>query len=145
MTTVVTRDPEGTEEVGRRFAERIKPGDVIAMIGTLGSGKTRFVAGVCDAIGIRGHFGSPTFTLINEYHADPLIIVHADMYRISSRAEVAEIGLEEYFRPPYVCFIEWADHVLDLLPQGHYLISFGHGDSETERKIIIQDPAERTE
>jgi tRNA threonylcarbamoyladenosine biosynthesis protein TsaE len=142
MSTIVTRTASGTEEVGLRFAGLIKPGDVVAMIGTLGSGKTRFVAGVCGALGISGHFGSPTFTLINEYHADPLVIVHADMYRISSRAEVAEIGLEEYFRPPYVCFIEWADHVLDLLPQGHYLITFEHGDSETERKITIRPPGE---
>jgi tRNA threonylcarbamoyladenosine biosynthesis protein TsaE len=142
MTTVVTRDAAATEEMGARFAGVISPGDVVAMTGNLGSGKTRFVSGVCEALGILGHFGSPTFTLINEYRADRLIIVHADMYRISSLAEVAEIGLEEYFRPPYVCFIEWADHVLDLLPQGHYLITFEHGDSETERKITIRRPGE---
>jgi tRNA A37 threonylcarbamoyladenosine biosynthesis protein TsaE len=64
------------------------------------------------------------------------------MYRISSRAEVAEVGLLEYFRAPYVCFIEWAEHVLDLLPQGHYLMTFEHCGSETERRITIREPGE---
>jgi tRNA threonylcarbamoyladenosine biosynthesis protein TsaE len=144
MTAITTRTPAGTEEVGARFAELIKPGDIIALRGTLGSGKTRFVAGVCSALGITGHFGSPTFTLINEYPAGAVIVVHADMYRITSRAEVAEIGLEEYFRPPYICFIEWAEHVLDLLPEGYYLVSFEHGNSETERHITIRQPGEIT-
>ena len=142
MTTLVTRTPEETEKAGADFAKLVKPGDIVALTGTLGSGKTRFVAGVCTALGAGGHFGSPTFTLINEYPAGTLTVVHADMYRIASRAEVAEVGLVEYFRAPYVCFIEWAEHVLDLLPRGHYLIAFEHCGSETERRITIRKPGE---
>jgi len=142
MTTLVTRAPEETERAGADFAMQLKPGDIVALTGTLGSGKTRFVAGACEALGAGGHFGSPTFTLINEYAAGAITVVHADMYRISSRAELAEVGLAEYFRAPYVCFIEWAEHVLDLLPQGHYLIAFEHCGKETERKITIRKPGE---
>jgi tRNA threonylcarbamoyladenosine biosynthesis protein TsaE len=142
MTEIVTRSAAATEEAGRRFAEFIKPGDIIALSGTLGAGKTRFVAGVCAQLEVAGHFGSPTFTLINEYPAGGLVIVHADMYRINSRAEAAEIGLEEYFRAPYVCFIEWAEHVHALLPQGCYHIVFEHGQSETERRMRIYFPGE---
>jgi len=142
MTTLVTRTPEETERAGADFAMQLKPGDIVALTGTLGSGKTRFVAGACEALGAGGHFGSPTFTLINEYPAGAITVVHADMYRISSRADLAEVGLAEYFRPPYVCFIEWAEHVLDLLPPGRYLIAFEHCGSETERKITIREPDE---
>ena len=142
MTTLITRTPEETEKAGADFARHIQPGDIIALTGALGSGKTRFVAGVCTALAAGGHFGSPTFTLINEYPAGALTVVHADMYRISSRAEMAEVGLAEYFRPPYVCFIEWAEHALDLLPRGHYLITFEHCGSETERRITIRQPGE---
>jgi|WetSurMetagenome_2_1015567.scaffolds.fasta_scaffold31746_3 tRNA threonylcarbamoyladenosine biosynthesis protein TsaE len=142
MTTLVTRSPEETEKTGEEFARVLKAGDIVALTGTLGSGKTRFVAGVCAALGAGGHFGSPTFTLINEYPAAAVTVVHADMYRISSRAEVAEVGLEEYFRAPYVCLIEWAEHVLDLLPGGHYLVAFEHCGGETERRITIRAPGE---
>lgn len=142
MTVRVTRSPEETERAGREFAGRVHPGDVVALTGTLGSGKTRFVAGVCDALEAGGHFGSPTFTLINEYPAGPVTVVHADMYRISSRAEAAELGLLEYFRPPYVCFIEWADRVLDLLPSARYLIAFEHCGGAMERQITIYEPGE---
>lgn len=142
MTTLVTHSPEETEKAGADFAQRLVAGDIVALVGTLGSGKTRFVAGVCHAMGAGGHFGSPTFTLINEYPAGTLTVVHADMYRLASRAEVAEVGLEEYFRRPFVCLIEWADHVLDLLPGGYYLVTFAHGTGETEREITIRQPDE---
>jgi tRNA threonylcarbamoyladenosine biosynthesis protein TsaE len=142
MTTIVTRTPAGTEEAGGKFAAVIKPGDIVALSGTLGSGKTRFVAGVCAALNVGGHFGSPTFTLINEYPAENIVLVHADMYRITSRREVAELGLEEYFRPPYVCFIEWSENILDILPHGYYRISFEHGAEENERRITICPPEE---
>lgn len=142
MTTLVTRTPEETERAGAEFARQLRPGDIVALTGTLGSGKTRFVAGVCAALGATGHFGSPTFALINEYPAGALTIVHADMYRITSRAEVAEVGLLEYFRPPYVCLVEWAENVLDLLPRGHYLVALEHGGDQAERRITIRGPGE---
>ena len=144
MTTLVTRTPEETESAGAEFAAVLKPGDIVALTGPLGSGKTSFVSGACAALGATGHFGSPTFTLINEYPAGTVTIVHADMYRIASRVEMAEIGLAEYFQPPYICFIEWAEHILDLLPSGHYLISFEHCGGATERRITIRQPDEST-
>jgi tRNA threonylcarbamoyladenosine biosynthesis protein TsaE len=142
MTDLTTHSPAETEKAGGAFAKMLKAGDIVALTGTLGSGKTRFVAGVCDALGAEGHFGSPTFTLINEYPANGVTIVHADMYRIASRSEMAEIGLEEYFRAPFICFIEWAEHVLDLLPRGYYLVSFAHGAGDNERLVTIRLPGE---
>jgi tRNA threonylcarbamoyladenosine biosynthesis protein TsaE len=142
MTAIVTQSAGETEALGREVGRGLKGGDVVALTGALGSGKTRFVAGVCQALGAVGHFGSPTFTLINEYPAARCTVIHADMYRIANRAQAYEVGLLEYFRPPFVCLIEWAEHVLDLLPPEHYLIAFEHCADKTERRITIRRPDE---
>ena len=80
--TVTTTSPGETIDLGRSFAFRLRPGDVVALLGDLGTGKTRFVMGVCEALGARGHIASPTFTLINEYPAPFGIVAHIDLYRI---------------------------------------------------------------
>ena len=135
--TVTTTSPAETIDFGRSFAARLRPGDVVAILGDLGTGKTRFVMGVCDALGARGHIASPTFTLINEYPAPFGGVVHIDMYRIESRGELRELGLEEYFDEGHICLIEWAESVLDLLPSEHYRVEISHGASEQERTIRI--------
>ncbi len=135
--TVTTTSPAETTDLGRSFALRLHPGDVVALLGDLGTGKTRFVMGVCDALGARGHVASPTFTLINEYPAPFGAVVHIDMYRIGSRGELRELGVEEYFDDRHVCLIEWAEEVLDLLPPEYYRVELGYGAREHERTIRI--------
>ncbi len=135
--TVTTTSPAETTDLGRSFASRLHPGDVVALLGDLGTGKTRFVMGVCDALGARGHVASPTFTLINEYPAPFGAVVHIDMYRIGSRGELRELGVEEYFDDRHVCLIEWAEEVLDLLPPKYYRVELGYGAREQERTIRI--------
>ncbi len=135
--TVTTTSPAETTDLGRSFASRLLPGDVVALLGDLGTGKTRFVMGVCDALGARGHVASPTFTLINEYPAPFGAVVHIDMYRIGSRGELRELGVEEYFDDRHVCLIEWAEEVLDLLPPKYYRVELGYGAREQERTIRI--------
>jgi tRNA threonylcarbamoyladenosine biosynthesis protein TsaE len=130
MRRILSRSAEETEAAGRAFAVRLLPGDVVALTGTLGSGKTRFVAGVCTGLGVRGHVTSPTFTLIN---------------RINGMKEVADLGIEEYFNNRCVCLIEWAEAVLDMLPPVHFRVSFAHGGSESERAIQIEGPREPLE
>jgi tRNA threonylcarbamoyladenosine biosynthesis protein TsaE len=93
--------------------------------------------GVCDALGTSSHVASPTFTLINEYPAPFGSIVHIDMYRIGSRGELRELGIEEYFDDRHICLIEWAESVLDLLPGDHYLVEIAHGRNEQERTVRI--------
>lgn len=133
--TVTTTSPEETINLGRSFASGLHPGDVVALLGDLGTGKTRFVMGVCEALGARGHVASPTFTLINEYPAPFGSVVHIDMYRIGSREELRELGIEEYFDDRHICLIEWAEAVLDLLPPGHFRIEIAHGGREQERTV----------
>ncbi len=135
--TVTTTSPGETTQLGSSFASKLHPGDVVAILGDLGSGKTRFVMGVCDALGARGHVASPTFTLINEYPAPFGAVVHIDMYRIGSRGELRELGIEEYFDDRHVCLIEWAESVLDLLPPEYYRVEIAHGANEQERRVTI--------
>ncbi len=142
MTRKITRSAEETAGMGRTFAAGLRPGDAVALLGELGSGKTQFVRGVCEALGTSGHVGSPTFTLIHEYPADGLTVVHADLYRVRARAEVAELGLVEYFRPPFVCLIEWAEPILDLLPGESYIVTCAHSGAEEERRIDIRRTGE---
>jgi tRNA threonylcarbamoyladenosine biosynthesis protein TsaE len=145
MRRIVSLSAEETEAAGRAFAGSLRPGDVVALTGTLGSGKTRFVAGVCGGLGVRGHVTSPTFTLINEYPAEFGMVAHIDMYRINGMKEVADLGLEEYFNSRSICLIEWAEMVLGMLPPGRFHVSFAHGGAESERTIQIEGPREPAE
>lgn len=137
MTTFVTHSAAETSALGRSFAASLRPGDVVALFGNLGSGKTGFVAGVCQGLGARGHVSSPTFTLINEYAAPFGVVAHIDLYRIGSRAELAELGMEEYFGPGCIALIEWAEEAMDLLPRAHHVVRIRYGEGETDREISI--------
>ena len=137
MIRMLSRSAEETENAGREFAGRLAPGDVVALTGPLGSGKTRFVAGVCAALGVAGRVTSPTFTLINEYPAPFGMVAHIDMYRIANRREVAELGIEEYFTDRCICLIEWAEAVMDILPPARFSVTIAHGETESERSITI--------
>ena len=142
MTVVTTRSRIETVELGQTFAANLTPGDVVALLGDLGSGKTQFVTGICEGLQVSGHVASPTFTMIHEYAAPWGTVAHVDLYRIRSRAEIAELGIEEYFNDRCVCLIEWADAALDLLPQHYYIVRMECGADENERRITIHESQE---
>ncbi len=139
MTVVRTRSVDETIAAGRTFGMSLRPGDVVALTGTLGSGKTRFVTGICEGLGVSMHATSPTFTLINEYPAPFGTVAHVDLYRIASKSELAELGIEEYFTDRCVCLIEWAEIASDLLPGRYYDVHLSHGGDENEREIRISE------
>jgi tRNA threonylcarbamoyladenosine biosynthesis protein TsaE len=136
MQTTTTSAGE-TAALGRTLARQLKPGDVVALSGQLGSGKTCFVQGVCEALGVGTHVGSPTFTLINEYPTPFGTVVHVDLYRISSPRELAALGIQEYFTERCICLVEWPELAGPLLPPGHFTVGFRHGGGDTERVITI--------
>jgi tRNA threonylcarbamoyladenosine biosynthesis protein TsaE len=138
LTAVITHSPEETARQGEALAAKLRPGDVVALVGDLGAGKTHFVSGVCAGLGVEGHVASPTFTLIHEYRARACTVIHADMYRIGSAREAFDLGLTEYFQTPYITLIEWADRILDLLPPEHYLVELRHRGDPAEREIAIR-------
>lgn len=139
MNAYRTRSPRETFEVGKRFAAQLKPGDCVALTGTLGSGKTLFASGICEGLGVRMHATSPTFTLIHEYAAPFGKVVHIDLYRIEQPSELDELGMEEYFTEECICLIEWPERAAGRLPPRHYEVRLRHGDGENEREIAIHD------
>ncbi len=105
-----------TEALGQRLAAQLRPGDVIALIGPLGAGKTRLVKAICAALDVPEELvNSPTFTLIQEY-AGRFPIRHCDVYRLKSAAEFPDLGLEDLFADDGLAIIEWADRVAGDLP-----------------------------
>jgi tRNA threonylcarbamoyladenosine biosynthesis protein TsaE len=106
---------EATENLGRKLAFILKPGDVVALTGELGAGKTCLVRGVARGLGLEeGIVASPSFSLINEYPAE-FPVYHIDCYRLHLKEAIDELGLEEYFEGRGLCLIEWAER-LDSLP-----------------------------
>ncbi|MFC1618748.1 tRNA (adenosine(37)-N6)-threonylcarbamoyltransferase complex ATPase subunit type 1 TsaE [Candidatus Neomarinimicrobiota bacterium] len=132
-----TSSPEETRKAGAAFVERLKPGDVIALHGSLGSGKTTFVQGMVRGLGLGEQVSSPTFALIHEYGYPPQFF-HVDCYRETSAERWKQIGLSEYFDREAISAIEWAIHVESLLPERTYHLTFLPGEGDHERVIEIK-------
>ena len=112
-----TDGPHATLALGRRLAAHLKAGDVVALYGDLGAGKTHLVKGLCAAYSIpQAAVTSPTFTLINEYQGAALAVYHVDAYRIKRLDEFYELGYEDYFYGAGLCLIEWPERIEPLLP-----------------------------
>ncbi len=110
--------PEETAGIARRLAKGLSPGSVVALVGPLGSGKTVFVKGMAEALGLPAATAtSPTFSIINEYEGDPPLY-HIDLYRLEHAEEIAELGLHEYFDAAGIVAVEWAERASGLLPEG---------------------------
>lgn len=137
MATFISNSPDETESFGRRFAENLKPGDVLALTGGLGSGKTQFVKGLVAGLGSRTVATSPTFTLIHEYSGGRLPIYHFDFFRVEDRQSAERLGLDDYFFGDGVSVIEWADRFPDLIPESARWISF-ETKSEAQRAITAK-------
>ena len=137
MISFQSHSREETIRLGRTFAASLKKGDVVALSGDLGTGKTHFIGGVCTGLGVRGHVASPTFTIINEYRADGFTVVHVDLYRIASRSELAGLGIEEYFGERFICLIEWAERMKQYLPQSYVQVNLAYGEKDNDRHIMI--------
>lgn len=111
-----THSEEETLLIGEELAKKAKPGQIYALNGDLGVGKTVFTKGFAKGLGITEHITSPTFTIINVYEGD-LNFYHFDVYRIEEPDELYELGYEEYFFSDGVCLIEWAELIKPLLPE----------------------------
>jgi tRNA threonylcarbamoyladenosine biosynthesis protein TsaE len=108
-----------TDILAGKLAAALEPGTVVALVGNLGAGKTRFVRAICEALGIDRHeIASPTYVLVHEYEGR-LPVYHFDTYRLRQPAEFLALGADEYLNSEGVCLIEWADRVVELLPQDY--------------------------
>jgi len=115
-TRVVTEDAEGTRRLGERLSRRLGPGDVVALYGPLGSGKTTITQGICRGLDVRDVVNSPTFTLVNEY-GGRCPVYHLDCYRLEGSDDLLELGCEEYFYGDGICLVEWAEKAAGVLPR----------------------------
>lgn len=132
--------PEEMLEFAKKLGEQAKPGQVFALVGDLGVGKTVFVKGFALGLGISAHVTSPTFNLVKEYQGR-LPMYHFDVYRISDESEMFEIGFEEYLAAPGVTLIEWADLIPDLLPPHTVQVRIERA-GEGGRKVTLHSPVE---
>ena len=134
----VTNSPEETEELGERLGRALSPGDVVAFTGDLGAGKTAFVRGMAQGLGVAGRVTSPTFTIVNEYEGGRLPLFHFDMYRLGSSDELFDIGWEDYLARGGVCAVEWSENAAGALERDTVRVDLRRGAEDGQRVITIQ-------
>jgi tRNA threonylcarbamoyladenosine biosynthesis protein TsaE len=137
----ITHSPDETRALGARLAQALRGGDVVAFTGDLGAGKTAFVSGMAQGLGIDERVTSPTFTIVNEYEGGRLPLFHFDMYRLGSADELFDIGWEDYLARGGVCAVEWTENVAEAIEPDAVRVSIRRGDDESSRVIEIQGVA----
>jgi tRNA threonylcarbamoyladenosine biosynthesis protein TsaE len=126
---------EDTYKIGNKLGKKLKPGDVVALLGELGSGKTVFTSGIAAAFNIN-NVHSPTFTIVNEYNAG-INFYHFDAYRISE-SDWIDCGFDEYLDGEGICVIEWADNIKNVLPDNLIKVTFTRKENPDLREISIE-------
>jgi len=141
--SVSSHSPEQTAAWGRKLGSLLKAGDVVALIGELGAGKTTLAQGIARGLGVGEHcaVASPTFTLINEYQGR-VPLYHLDFYRIDSPGDCINLGLEEYLYGEGVALVEWADKMGTLLPLHYLLVKLFYVDDQV-RQVEITGKGDR--
>ncbi|MBR6315564.1 MAG: tRNA (adenosine(37)-N6)-threonylcarbamoyltransferase complex ATPase subunit type 1 TsaE [Lachnospiraceae bacterium] len=135
----ITWSEEETLAVGKRIGETAKPGQVYALEGDLGTGKTVFARGFAKGLKITEPISSPTFTILQVYEQGDIPLYHFDVYRIEEPQEMDEIGYEDYFFGDGVCLVEWASQIEELLPADVIRISIEKDPEQgfDHRKITV--------
>lgn len=141
MLIVCTSSAEETIAVGEALGSRLGPGDVVAMFGDLGAGKTTMTKGIARGAGVEAEVHSPTFTLIHE-HPGRVPFYHVDLYRLTGKEDIENLGIEEYLYGDGIVVIEWADRAPGLLPAERIEIHLSFKDSD-QREMRINSTAER--
>ena len=124
-------------ELGLELAAALEPGDIVAMVGNLGTGKTTLSKYIAEGLGVTEALSSPTFNIVKEYRSGRLPLFHFDVYRLSSGDDLVDIGVEDYLYGDGVCLIEWADIVADILPEETIVIRLEYGENEGAREVTI--------
>ncbi|RJP23628.1 MAG: tRNA (adenosine(37)-N6)-threonylcarbamoyltransferase complex ATPase subunit type 1 TsaE [Candidatus Abyssobacteria bacterium SURF_5] len=134
---LLSNSPDDTRQIGKLLGRLLRLGDVVALAGRLGSGKTVLTQGLAEGLDVDPdeYVSSPSFTIVNEYRGRTPIF-HVDIYRLQGQPEMVALGYEEYFDPRGVTIIEWADKVRDLLPERHVLIEFQISGAE-RRELTV--------
>ncbi len=129
-----------TFDIGKKIGEKAKPGDIYALLGDLGTGKTVFSKGFAAGLEIREDIVSPTFTIVSQYLDGKMPFYHFDVYRIGDIEEMDEIGYEDCFYGEGVCLVEWANLIEEIMPKDTKWITI-EKDLEkgfAYRKIVVK-------
>ncbi len=140
---ITSADVEQTRAWGKQLGTLLERGDVIALQGDLGAGKTNFTQGIAHGLGIAEDVNSPTFILANEYFSGRLPLYHIDAYRVADAAEADAFGLDDYLNSDGVTVIEWAERVRDALPTDALWVVFEYR-GENERALEFRASGERS-
>ncbi|MPZ72350.1 MAG: tRNA (adenosine(37)-N6)-threonylcarbamoyltransferase complex ATPase subunit type 1 TsaE [Nitriliruptorales bacterium] len=145
---LLSRTPQETRKLAASVAGALRRGDVVALTGELGAGKTCFVQGAAAALGVTQAVTSPSFVLRREYPGD-IPILHMDIYRLDTFQDIVDIGYEEVFDNTRVTFIEWGDAMSPLLPHDHLELEFRlppadapTTDGDEVRRIVVRPRGE---
>jgi hydrolase, P-loop family len=130
--TFYTESAEQTIGLGEKIGSFLRPGDIIALQGTLAAGKTTITKGIARALGITEDITSPTFTLISVYEGR-LPLYHMDVYRLEGSADFSDLGAEEMLYGNGICVIEWSEKIMDELPSRTIVIKLS---AENEKRTV---------
>ena len=144
VIVLLSKSPEETFRIGRILADGLKAGDIVALTGELGSGKTCLTQGIARGLGVPEGYAvtSPTFTLINEYPGRQMALYHLDVYRLTGCADLPEMGYDEYLSGRGVMVIEWAEKIREAVPVGSLFVVMTYLE-EYIRKIEISGCPDR--
>ena len=132
---IETASPVETYNLGLKIGLKLKPGDIVGVIGELGAGKTVLIQGIARSLGIFDYVTSPTFNLINEYKG-LYTFYHMDLYRLDDLSQIGDLGIEDYFYKEGIILIEWADKLGNILPARARTIKIEYL-GENKRKICL--------
>ncbi len=135
----ITRSEQETIDLGEKIAKRLKPGDLVALSGDLGAGKTTLVKGIAKGLGVKDyrHVNSPSFVLVKEYKGK-VPLYHFDIFRLDNLKDIEDIGYEDYLGRRGVVAIEWSNKMSRILPKRHLRINLKIKSTDT-RIINIKD------
>lgn len=138
MTTRLN-SPAEMQALGANYAETSGPGDVFALVGTLGTGKTQWTRGFLSSLDPSATVSSPTFPIVNEYTGAAIPVFHFDFYRLTSAADLCDLGWDEYLDQDGIIICEWADRFPELLPPTAIWLELKHlPDGARELSIIAR-------
>ena len=138
---ILSKSSQVTTDLGKKFSKILQGGDIIIFFGELGGGKTTFISGLADGLGIKENLSSPSFTIINEYDAGKLKLIHIDFYRLDGVDEFDNIGLDDHiYDDSAVLCIEWGEKIRQYIKKDYLNISFNYitADEESINKRIIR-------
>ena len=137
MREYITSSPEETEALGEKIASGLHGGEVLALFGGMGMGKTVFTRGLARGLGVREGVSSPTFALVHEYRGR-LRICHYDMYRVASWDDLASTGFFDDLISGALLVVEWSENIENALPENAVRITLRRGGTENERIFSIE-------